>query len=1059
MNLHESLLLPENMLWAWRKIKRAYRSADCLFDQAELAQFELCLDAELDKIRRDFDAGIWKPAPLKLVPQPKKPGKDGAPRLRQYFQIAVRDQVAWAALANVLGPELDQQMPAWSYGNRLYRAAWYEEDIGEKRHSKLNIGPYRHSSGYLYRHFKHSWPLFRRHVSLAARKMVTDHIDENELDHGEALALNQTGGLLYLDANYWRRPQAGGDTLYAASLDLKKFYPSIRVEAIIRGFEEFVESYSQDHKLAALVKSMLHFQVDSSGLSEEMKTVVDPQHAGKVFEGIPTGLFVGGFLANVAMLPLDREVARIITDRRNIAHFRFVDDHEILAYDFETLCLWVAEYDALLQKFAIGSEIERDKYTPPELKWIIHSDNEDVSSLSEDELVKEASRSAEINGKKPTQLMTRTLAQVSVLAATDFDLLTDAGRSQRLEQLEWLLLANIPDHEIRGDTRAAFAASRIASLTPSLFRQNDDLLAANRRIQALIAKKSPDETAVAEIVALKELIPILETKEKSEWAALLKRHFGLLFEAFVAHPDKTRLFIRLIDYCRSTGHNGFPRITEWMHRHEEGPLKFLRSYLGAMAIHTLSRHILTASVSVKRADLLHRERSSTYAFLENISRVRIADLIPLAGESRELHAFQSDALKAFVAALLLGAWEIGEADSGLSAKLTSLARSIPIGATHTALDTLSTATRVPIGVWYHWFIATTKAHRYSAPAAWASLAALHDVSDERDWNNLRRYPASLPAAAWAKLTDAPRVLRPDDAGWLFDAARANRTAFSGLAGKERAQKQTSLALAEDKKRISLIDWVEATKLMSRSDPRRSEWTALEIIRQIIRPLFEIEGRDPDYLDRLHPANVMLPLSWRDLSENIRVDGKITWEGWRSVVTERPLSIKRGGLDDYRYSEIVKDDDRSWSRRMRSIGQLLWGILRQNFVLPSAWNIRGQERSFMELIGWDLERLPISSSTLSVLQSCLLPRNRETALMLLYPSLFGIENVEAASDTEFDLPIATPQFLDALLGQSQAVLRSSQMTILEHEPRQLIPVRLRQIGSLAEAEAVAQEIDE
>jgi hypothetical protein len=129
-----------------------------------------------------------------------------------------------------------------------------------------------------------------------------------------------------------------------------------------------------------------------------------------------------------------------------------------------------------------------------------------------------------------------------------------------------------------------------------------------------------------------------------------------------------------------------------------------------------------------------------------------------------------------------------------------------------------------------------------------------------------------------------------------------------------------------------------------------------------------------------------------------------------------------------------------------MGQILWGLLRGSFELPAPWNIRGQERSLIEIVAWDLERLPISSFTLSILQNCLLPRNRETSLLVEFPSLFGNLAGQAADDTEFDFPILTPtQFLERI-EKSQEVLEHSQMTVLEHEPRQLIPVRIHQIGA-------------
>src|SRR3546814_6423366 len=111
-----------------------------------------------------------------------------------------------------------------------------------------------------------------------------------------------------------------------------------------------------------------------------------------------------------------------------------------------------------------------------------------------------------------------------MLAATDFDLLTDAGRGQRLEQLEWLLLANIPEQEIRGDTRMAFAAARIATLTPALFRPNDELLEAHRHLALTLEKKrkietagkSLDESAEAEIQRLYEKIELRKRDEQSK---------------------------------------------------------------------------------------------------------------------------------------------------------------------------------------------------------------------------------------------------------------------------------------------------------------------------------------------------------------------------------------------------------------------------------------------------------------------------------------------------------------------------------------------------------------
>ena len=650
MSLNQLLLLPENFLWAWRKVKRSYATTDMLFNRAELASFELNLEAELRSIRTDFSRGTYTLEALRLLPQPKKPDSEGRHRMRQSFEISVRDQVAWTALINVLGPELDQLMPAWSYGSRLYRAAWYE-DIKEGENSRLNIGPYRHSSGYLYRHFKHSWPVFRRHISLTARKMVGGDIDEEELDRGERFALDQRIGLEYLRKDFWRK-STSSSTLYAASLDLKKFYPSIYPRSILATLIRYVDGLGESPETINLIERMIDFRVDSSNLSEAMRIASEPACLGPYLNGIPTGLFVGGFLANVAMIPVDREVSLKLEEKRNVAHFRFVDDHEVLAYDFDSLCDWIREYKAILMGIDIGAEIEEDKFVPPELKWVIGSHSDVERPDSPDALREKAKKASAIDGRKPTRLMTRTLAQVSLLAATDFDLLTDAGQSQRMEQLEWLLLANIPDHEIRGETRAAFAAARISNLTPSLFKPNERLLIAVRELERLRGKKDKDDLERAKLDMLRSEVEVISLADDRRWESLVDRNFGLLFEAFTTYPEKVRLFIRLIDYCRSTGCDGFTRIEGWL---EEAESNVLKEYLGAVAIHVISKHIITACAQCHPNEALHRENAASRRFLEHVTQINLDLYIAPPSPETTIQGFQLSALKSLMAAALLAA--------------------------------------------------------------------------------------------------------------------------------------------------------------------------------------------------------------------------------------------------------------------------------------------------------------------------------------------------------------------------------------------------------------------
>ena len=169
--------------------------------------------------------------------------------------MSVRDQVAWIALVNVIGPLLDSKMPAWSYGHRLYKAAWFEEQA--EGTLRLELGPYRHSSGHLFRRFKHSWPLFRRHISLTARLMVNALEDEDQLDISERSAFQYADKPQFLESRYWDPPYS--PKLYYASIDLEKFYPSITPDAIIHALDWHLDGFANDEWMRTIITRLLDF--------------------------------------------------------------------------------------------------------------------------------------------------------------------------------------------------------------------------------------------------------------------------------------------------------------------------------------------------------------------------------------------------------------------------------------------------------------------------------------------------------------------------------------------------------------------------------------------------------------------------------------------------------------------------------------------------------------------------------------------------------------------------------------------------------------------------------
>ena len=99
MTAYDRMLLPENLNYAWLKAKRLYWMADGYIDNGELAEFELDLERRLIGIRRQFERGVWRLKKLRPLPRPKTIQNNVAYD-RQYYHVAIDDQVAWIAVVN-----------------------------------------------------------------------------------------------------------------------------------------------------------------------------------------------------------------------------------------------------------------------------------------------------------------------------------------------------------------------------------------------------------------------------------------------------------------------------------------------------------------------------------------------------------------------------------------------------------------------------------------------------------------------------------------------------------------------------------------------------------------------------------------------------------------------------------------------------------------------------------------------------------------------------------------------------------------------------------------------
>ncbi|OAZ08705.1 hypothetical protein TH15_21265 [Thalassospira profundimaris] len=1060
MSVYERLLAPENLNYAWIKAKNLYRMADGYVDRGEIAAFELDLENRLELIRRQFKKGRYRLKKLRPLPRPKKISKD-QPEDRQYYHVAIDDQVAWLAMVNALGPELDLKMEPWSYGNRLYRPAWYERD--EARNSKLEIGPYRHASGHLYRKFQHSWPLFRRHVTLTARMMVERRkLRDNEMDDADRLAAitAEHANLAYFRTGYWPddNPEGSKNDLYHASIDLKQFFPKLKIDAVARSLHEV--NVSDDSWFTNLVTSMLNFRVDMTGVPNSALENVVPQFQKGSVNGIPTGLFVAGFLANAAMLPIDRKVAEKLDAQHNVAHFRFVDDHTIIAYDFDTLCEWLLWYEKLLVNEGVGPSINEEKFDPPSLgNWMERL----KKGKSLGELKKKhaddwstAILETKLDGKNPTKLMTKTLAQVSTIAATDIHILDDDDLDERLKMLEWLLLADIPEREIRPDTRASFAAGQIASLVPVLVQEADGLVDAARDVARFkahepVRSRSTDEELQVykeKLAGLEEILANCMKEDAENKNILLGRCFSLLLQSLREYPGKARLFYRTHQYCRITGYHGLRAIAEWLKDTRIAGQAAWADYYIALSMQIIAAGLLATVGRLMAMDALQSDIEAAASHLRDVASLDNNDFRVPPDRETWYHAIGR---REFGVALLQVAqvlWDKPEYRP-IARKLSALSNEYLHFASDGKSDSWLDATGWTPGVWAH--LAENSLGTGGEPStAWLAISPFFAFEQRYDRQASRRYPAYISAAGWEYFLKS-QTLPANDSAWLREVIvndEARRKA--AYASRKIAFRRAARSLERpDKKFITIAEWTNVVRDCNAFDPRRSEWTALEILEQLIAGAV-VFGRDETVLDRVHPFNVLLPREWVDHFPCKQDATTLSWEDWRQFAKDEGgrrsgvvLRESAKSVFDYRYAESgagqkVSPDE----RRLTSLGRLLLGLLKNDHSAPQIWNMRGNELVFPFPRSRWFRGLAISSLTTQLLEACLGARPAETRTIARQPALFGWEDGRPANDVNFEpLPIYSPSDLLNGIRSAQRVLEGNQIAVTRNQPRQLIPFRI------------------
>ena len=991
-NLEQQFLNKENFYLAFKRLNYYLQQSNEWHDPIELAKYEANLETNIYKLIEELKNGEYSTKEIEPLPFPKKNNFNGSQQLRQYFKIHIEDQLVWIALVNIIGGYLEEKMPFWSYGNRIFQPIWYDEN------NKLIKGSFKNSSANLYRKWNQSWPFYRRHISMTIKTMgLKSKFTKGNLDSAienkifEEEEKEHFSNYKYLNPSFWSGRKT--DKLYWIGLDFKNFFPSINPEIVINNIKKHLVrktdgSPRDDTKfIFETLEKLLHFPLNISGWNE--KVLLDEDIYGlkntEGFYGVPTGLFVSGFLANVAMLDIDIKLNDYIQSSKNVALFKFVDDQVVLSNSKDGLFKFLNFYKRLLKDSNTGVEFQNKK-TCPENTYDFNQKGEFIFKEHDD------FKEPLIDVNFPEPLMTHTLQKMSALNTEDYELLDSEEIDETISDLKHFLLADFPDSEMKRETRMAFASMKLCLLSKQI-RPNFKKLDMNLEENFIIYKskvklnKSDKRYDVELEKAKNKYFSDQFDKEITRLNEKQSDIFKLLLKAVNENPDKLKLWKRLIEFCSFTGFDGLKSIFKTIENikiHDQG-----KAYIKAYCLLLIQEKYIYTFNFLNSENVSFWKKSVSEKFLLSVDKLNSKNI-----NFEQLSPFISQSLKNFdLVKIFLNSTKNTKKDFKLNYFESNFES-------------------------FMWYIL----NNINGPLKikiWTENIENINIDNPVSWSLLTLFPDKIPISIINQIKDLNKKVEN-----LSDLILENfefRNKKNGLIyemfeNRLDVLKQFSNYYPEifsvlnfnSKTHIPLNLWLKTIQIKSEDkswvDVRLFEWSILEIIKQIGNALIEEQKKDTIFNQSkrysFHPSNYLIPKEWM-------IDDELSWKNWKEK-TKNHIVI----LNDEEY--IINDTryfpaDKQWRNNeinyffgnhnttlILELSTLMIKLLSKSFVWSNHVNkIKFIDQHFSEVSNI-LETVPVSSDTRLLLSNIF---SKSNSIDFHSNSFFNFENGKSINSIE------------------------------------------------------------
>lgn len=1077
MNLIEQVTSLENMMLAWRKLEQAFNYGDVWYDELLIAEFKMNLVENLQDIAVCIKDGKYKMQPIRPIPFPKGGEEEnGELKVRQSFFIDFRDQLVWMAVCNVIGFVFDRKMPAWSYGNRLYVSMWMEKNQDGNKIWK--VGNYRNTSRHFYRKWTHSWPLMRRRITASLKMMAglkkEDFDDTEKQTQEDNTALTESQKYLqlaYLEDGYFVKRKKPLTQLYWVGVDLTKFYQQVKLSIVRDVIQKELKSYFQDDTISGLISVLCDFEVDYSdynyeGGDDDLKTM--QLERGQKFEGLPTGLIVAGFLANIFMLDIDGMVNKALETNHEVIHFRYVDDHVIIATSPQILFKWTAWYQKLLDQYKL--EVNTEKLAPDGIAKVLNGNI--FLEEHEDELIHVIGKESAIDPFFPTPLMTQTLQKVSQLQGMNLNMLSAKEFAIVFSELQSLLVADLSEQEIKKNTRISFACTMLSRL---IVDGEVDYEAVKRfrlawlnwlateysEIKSGIEKKDPKygidnrhkldsfvkqctqivfdgvETDIDSLVKeypflrrhIGPLNQLRKTLDEGEIKTKTKEKqiFYMLMHALDDVPDKVRVWIRAMGYCVKHQPRQIGKLYEKLNLYEKNkklhPLsvEYLRGLLDLLR----ADHVIRTTNRLVMDDYQYsRERSQDLLFLREAFKViEMPGKLFISKDAQQMMRKAAAFFNLFAAGI--GLEQVHEEEYFFN----------NIEGYHHCKCLDST-------FWLLWVVFKLKYWKHDERPT--ITGTMKEYFDEAKPNSPYYKAFFMAYLREMCLTESSELTLPRELScnvkWnndelkyiLFHMPSAKKARGRMLTEKDRKDINTN---SKSKQKISVTQWIEEVSEMTDKNSKKSliysELLAVMMELALIKAI-EKEGENLQAVVP-HPDNFRFYRKDVKQADWNTILGKIN-RGLTLRAEYYPNKSLKG--DSYCYPAIL---DRSLPKPLTlcyGLGLIFLQMLSKRVVLP--WTLNTQEAGYdWQRILHDLQgKGQISSLNYRIVYACLSPRQRENW------RLRNILTEEYIEENFMDNPrILSINDLKEELMISQKSLKDNLISVANEEHRQLIVIDL------------------